>query len=670
MQLGTISYDIEVSTESLLKSQRAVDVSTDKMTAEFKKVDKSVNQLNATVKKSAQGVNRALKANFGQAGIQIQQLVGQIQAGQSAMVALAQQSADLGIVLGAPLVGVFVSLAAVVAGTLAPALFDSKTAMEKLEKAVEQVKAVMTLGADGVANYSDEMQRLAGISESLTKLKIASTISAQNEAIKISVAGIKETLDDTRGSFDSYADQVSKITGKTSGKDAFTDAERALRDYNSTVSTFASSGDVAALEAALTRLSDAGASNTKAGRELISQTVNLIQAYREGQITLEALNGAIDDNTVITSEAKTQMQQLTESLILQRTELVDGERAALDLKLTMDGLSQSERNAALAIYDSNEAIRQQQQEAEQSAQSIQKVNDALDSFFERESRQSQQQQQRDQAGAERFAAGVIQRGMTPDERFAQEQERLNELREQALISQELYDQAVVASVERRAAEIQQIEAQQRELTRQNTSMIIGSTADIFGNIAAIIKNSSGEQNSAYKTLFAISKAFAIAQAGLNLSTAISNALAVPFPANIPAIAQATAAGTQILGQISGATYSGARETGGPVSAGSQYRVGEKGRPEFFKDRLTGNLSMIPGQNGEVIPADKMGANWTINVNNNGPDKAYATVDDVQRVVTVSIGQADKKRQRGLAKGTSSESQILRSTSNLSNRATN
>ena len=37
----------------------------------------------------------------GQAGIQIQQFVGQVQGGQSAMLALSQQGADLGIVLGA-----------------------------------------------------------------------------------------------------------------------------------------------------------------------------------------------------------------------------------------------------------------------------------------------------------------------------------------------------------------------------------------------------------------------------------------------------------------------------------------------------------------------------------------------------------------------------------------
>ena len=41
----------------------------------------------------------------GQAGIQFQQFIGQVQGGQSVFGALSAQAADLGIVLGAPLIG-------------------------------------------------------------------------------------------------------------------------------------------------------------------------------------------------------------------------------------------------------------------------------------------------------------------------------------------------------------------------------------------------------------------------------------------------------------------------------------------------------------------------------------------------------------------------------------
>ncbi|HGW3465890.1 TPA: tape measure protein [Proteus mirabilis] len=50
---------------------------------------------------------------------------------------------------------------------------------------------------------------------------------------------------------------------------------------------------------------------------------------------------------------------------------------------------------------------------------------------------------------------------------------------------------------------------------------------------------------------------------------------------------------------------GARKNGGPVNAGSMYRVGEGGKPEIFK-ASNGRQYMIPGDNGRVISNRQMG----------------------------------------------------------------
>ncbi|HCU0048645.1 TPA: tape measure protein [Proteus mirabilis] len=50
---------------------------------------------------------------------------------------------------------------------------------------------------------------------------------------------------------------------------------------------------------------------------------------------------------------------------------------------------------------------------------------------------------------------------------------------------------------------------------------------------------------------------------------------------------------------------GARKNGGPVNAGSMYRVGEGGKPEIFK-ASNGSQYMIPGDNGRVISSRQMG----------------------------------------------------------------
>lgn len=140
--------------------------------------------------------------------------------------------------------------------------------------------------------------------------------------------------------------------------------------------------------------------------------------------------------------------------------------------------------------------------------------------------------------------------------------------------------------------------QQRQVDTMNT--LLGGIGDGFSGLAEIISKSAGDNSAAYKALFAISKGFAVAQAGLNLQLAISNAMASgPFPWNMAAMAQVAATGGQLISSIGGVSYGGAREHGGPVSANSMYRVGEGGKPEIFK-ASNGNQYMIPGDNGKVI----------------------------------------------------------------------
>lgn len=64
-----------------------------------------------------------------------------------------------------------------------------------------------------------------------------------------------------------------------------------------------------------------------------------------------------------------------------------------------------------------------------------------------------------------------------------------------------------------------------------------------------------------------------------------------------AVGQTAYAGSLLAAK--GMAVAGARYNGGPVDAGSLYRVGEKGKPEIFQ-ASNGSQYMIPGDNGRVI----------------------------------------------------------------------
>lgn len=106
---------------------------------------------------------------------------------------------------------------------------------------------------------------------------------------------------------------------------------------------------------------------------------------------------------------------------------------------------------------------------------------------------------------------------------------------------------------------------------------------------------------------AVTAAWTPAAAAVSLATAGAN--------SAPAIAGIAAAGSaaQALSAI------GVRRHGGPVAAGSMYRVNEGGRPEVFQNNL-GQQYMIPNERGKVISnkdASK-GGGVIVNIHNAPP----------------------------------------------------
>ncbi|MEG8784268.1 hypothetical protein U4R19_02530 [Klebsiella pneumoniae] len=183
----------------------------------------------------------------------------------------------------------------------------------------------------------------------------------------------------------------------------------------------------------------------------------------------------------------------------------------------------------------------------------------------------------------------------------QEQQKLDALAKYQEIDKQntkLYEDAKTAIMQQASYQRQAILLQEQQTYQQNVSSLLGESSNFAGSLADAIGQAAGKSSAAYQALFAISKGFAIAQASLNLQTAISNAMAIPWPANIPAIAQALSAGTQIVSAISGINYSGGRKNGGPVSSGNIYPVGEGNLPELMQTRK--GLFMIPGDDGKVF----------------------------------------------------------------------
>lgn len=125
--------------------------------------------------------------------------------------------------------------------------------------------------------------------------------------------------------------------------------------------------------------------------------------------------------------------------------------------------------------------------------------------------------------------------------------------------------------------------------------------------------------------------------------AATAAIPIVGPLLAPAAAAAAGAAAGAIGApaIATAPLAGARQYGGPVAAGSMYRVGEGNRPEMFMGD-SGRAYMIPGEKGKVIGNGDLaaggGVQWKIIINNSAPGAtaSVSSIDEQSRTVTLAV----------------------------------
>lgn len=190
----------------------------------------------------------------------------------------------------------------------------------------------------------------------------------------------------------------------------------------------------------------------------------------------------------------------------------------------------------------------------------------------------------------------------------QEEEKValyEQYRQVDLANTQLYEDAKAAI--RKKADADVADHQAKVMSQQ-----MSAYGQLFGGIAGMTKAFAGEQSSAYKAMFAVSKAFAVADAIVKIQQGIAGAASLPWPANLAAMASVAASTAGIVSTIQGTNYGGGRQYGGPVTAGSLYRVNETGKPEMYT-AANGSQYMLPTANGNVTPANQVGAGGMPNI---------------------------------------------------------
>ena len=193
--------------------------------------------------------------------------------------------------------------------------------------------------------------------------------------------------------------------------------------------------------------------------------------------------------------------------------------------------------------------------------------------------------------------------------------------DQLVKAKELYDQQLlnVQQFEEAKALIEdQYRKRKEDLDLQSATNQLNIASQLFDGIAGIIEAAGAKNSAAYRTIFAISKSFQIAESMLNLHAAVMKAMNDPTAvtpaqkfANMAAVASQ---GASVLSQLTSVTLSGARANGGPVGGGRAYLVGERG-PEIFVPGASGQITSNENLN-KALSSGSGGNSVVINQTNN------------------------------------------------------
>jgi len=359
---------------------RAGSKATDEEKQKIGELTGRLYDMKTGVETGAKGTG-AWKNSMQQAGYQVQDFIIQVQGGQSALVAFAQQGSQLAGAFGpsGAVIGAVIALGSVIAGTLITSLNGGKNAMDALKDAAESMDKVITISNQGVAALSDKYAALARTNANVATILRNQALLEYNQAI----AKIPKAISDASDSFITLGDRAIAAFGGSSpsikkfneeltrlgatSADWYQAIQQAnaqgqyatgvVSSLSTTVSTLSSRMGIskqAAFELAK-QLSDLSNNpSPEALEEVIKSLQGMTSSSKDGQGAIAGLTGSLKDLWVEALNAK----QGVDSLAKATDNLTSGQQNLI---------KQSERTLALSKLQGEARARLQAQYAAEDA---------------------------------------------------------------------------------------------------------------------------------------------------------------------------------------------------------------------------------------------------------------------------------------------------------------
>ena len=392
--------------------------------------------------------------------------------------------------------------------------------------------------------------------------------------------------------------------------------------------------DARAREAALTKAQYARDTN-KTAEEVDLLTAAHMRQWDQQQKNNTVTSTATSTLKTHTDEIQRQKQaiaDINQQLEIAKVEAASGGRASVELTAKYEAqrqglgkLSDSYVQAKLALYD----FQQQQNTNTQFDQYLDNQTASLLKL--KAAAQSQLSGPKQQI----VVSGIDQK--LKEQTFANlptidagsqtnEQNQIAQLQTQTTAMNDAYNARIEQYKSYRALEVEnaayydsQIQALEDKKKANNAAaqsamlnLQLSAGESMAASAADSFKSVLGEQSAAYQTMFAVQKAFSIAQSMIAIQTGIAQAAALPFPANLGAMASVAAATANIVSSImsiASPSFDGGGYTGNGSRSG-----GLDGKGGFWA-MMHPQETVIDHtkSNGSISSGSSSGGNVTVNV---------------------------------------------------------
>ncbi|PRP71506.1 hypothetical protein BUE93_05775 [Chromobacterium amazonense] len=203
---------------------------------------------------------------------------------------------------------------------------------------------------------------------------------------------------------------------------------------------------------------------------------------------------------------------------------------------------------------------------------------------------------------------------------------------------------------------EQLNADLLNLERNRASAMLSSSSQLFDGLAGLAAGFKGKQSGVYRAMFAMSKAFAVADAIIKIQQAIATAAAsAPWPANMGAMASVASATAGLVSTISSTNLSGMAHDGidnipreGTWLLDKGERVVDRRTNSDLKDFLARVNSPSAAPSEQVQPV-------RITINNLAPGvearaEERSSPDGGKEILVMIERVVDSRLQRGMRNG--------------------